>query len=294
MARIGLWLVVGLWCTEMAFGQAGGWQGSPEAPPQGQAAPQAAAPNAAVPTQNPFTLTPQQQADLKRVLLAWQQTSASIKTFECEFGRWQYNGLTPNAPPVYHKGELKYAAPDKGLFRVDGDQPEQWICDGKAVYAFNYVRKEILQSVLPPQLQGKAIVNSPLPFVFGAQAADLNARYWLHIVEPAPGAQPNPNEIILQAIPRRQEDAASFSRVDIILTVKGQSLQPTAIQIFDPSGQNRTVYQFDNPKINHKDLFEPLKGDPFKVTPPDNTWRLINAPPPAAPAAVPNAQPNRR
>lgn len=301
MARISLWMAVALLAAHAAFGQTNQWQGTPATPaaaPQRQAAPQGA-PNAAAPQpQAPFQLTPPEQAQLDRVLNLWQQASNSIKSFRCEFTRWQFTAANPKAAAAIDQGVLKYAAPDKGLFQIVGNQPEQWICDGKSMYQFDYMRQELVQHVLPPELQGQSIVNGPLPFMFGAQAVNLKARYWMRIVA---NQDPKSNEILLQAFPKLKQDATNFSRADILLNLdpKTQLLQPKAVQTFDPRGESRTAYEFKNPVVNPNGLIDILKGeggDPFKPSVPAN-WRLVVKNPEAGPppqntqAARPNPAP---
>ena len=65
---------------------------APQAVPQQQPPVQAAAPPQA-PAQAPagFALNALQQAELDQVLIAWQQQSAKINTFKCDFERWEYN-----------------------------------------------------------------------------------------------------------------------------------------------------------------------------------------------------------
>ena len=70
-----------------------------------------------------------------------------------------------------------------------------------------------------PQLQGKAIVDGPLPFLFGAEAKKLKERYWLKV-----DSQPkqDPNQIWLdrpaplsspgRQLPRRARDSRSRHR----------------------------------------------------------------------------------
>lgn len=240
---------------------------SPAAGPQPQGP--ASQPSPTQLLEPPFVLQPNEQGQVNRVLKAWEQASAQVKTFECTFRRWQYNNVFDNgSKPLVHDGVMKYAAPDKGLFRVDGDRPEQWICDGQSVFEFNYQRKELIEHRLPPELQGKSIVDGPLPFMFGAQAEKLSQRYYLRIVQ-----QNDPGQIMLEAFPRLQRDAANFSRVFVMLDVK--TLQPTAVKIFEPSGQSQTVYAFQNPLVNFKDPLIFLKGDPFFAKPPGLDWRRV-------------------
>ncbi|MGC3965841.1 MAG: hypothetical protein QM775_00255 [Pirellulales bacterium] len=63
-----------------------GQQQYAQQPAAGQPAPQQA-PAA------PFTLTPQEEAVLDRLLVDWQNMSAGVKTFEASFARWDYDGV---------------------------------------------------------------------------------------------------------------------------------------------------------------------------------------------------------
>ena len=72
----------------------------------------------------PFTLTPAEQTNLDQLLKDWETASNSIKTFKCKFTRMEYDPAlvagNPNQPSAVSKGELKYATPDKGMFKVTG------------------------------------------------------------------------------------------------------------------------------------------------------------------------------
>jgi len=135
------------------------------------------------------------------VLKAWEQKSKDIKTFDANFTRWEYDPVfpKPNADPKdpvnVDFGILKYAAPDKGVFRIlstvgpdgkavpiEADRADHWICDGKSVYQYLPKQKQLVEHKLPPEMQGKAIVDGPLPFLFGADAQKLRQRYWIRIV----------------------------------------------------------------------------------------------------------------
>ena len=143
-----------------------------------QPAPQAPAP--------PFTLTPQQQAQVDRVLDLWEKHNETIKTFDCYFKRWTYDTIfaksdKPDEARFVEMGILKYKAPDHGRFCVEsaerngkvepiGDaRAEQWVSDGKSIFEFKYAQKQLIEHVLPPHLQGKAISDTPLPFLFGSE-----------------------------------------------------------------------------------------------------------------------------
>jgi hypothetical protein len=86
-------------------------------------------------------------------------------------------------------------------------------------------------------LQGQAIVDGPLPFLFGADANKLKARYWMRVEQ-----QPNQAQVWLVALPKFQAQAADFRAVEVILD--RQRLLPTHMQVHLPNG-DRHMYTFN-------------------------------------------------
>jgi TIGR03009 family protein len=252
-------------------------------------APQQAAP------QPPFTLTPQEEAQTDRVLKQWEERNRNIKTFDCRFVRWTFDMVfgPANQAKFVDLGVIKYAAPDRGLFRVESSQKdgketpidsariEHWISDGKSIFEFNAAKKQLIEHKLPPELQGKAIANSPLPFLFGAEAQKLKQRYWIRIVTP-PDVK---DQIWLEAFPRFQQDAANFHHAQFIVTTQGMS--PYGLNLIQPNGKDRIAYQFSEIVVN--DPFRPFKGDPFRAFTPFGWQRIVDEPPAAQAARVPSA-----
>jgi TIGR03009 family protein len=248
-----------------------------------------------------FPLTPQQQAQVDWVLRRWEQQSAGVKTFECKFTRFVYDPVwpgsgDPNKPRYVDEGEIRYAAPDKGLFRVyqprgaGPERREHWISNGKSIFQYDFQKQELVEYPLPPEMQGKAIANGPLPFLFGATADHLRGRYFLRIVTPAD----RKDQVWLEAYPRFQADAANFRQATLILTLS--DMRPFALQLVEPNGQNRTVYRFQDPKVNSKNLLDPLGWF-------ENNWARPRIPagwtkrveePPAVQAGRPPATQRRR
>ena len=143
---------------------------------------------------------------------------------------------------------MKFSAPDKGLMKIEAKDPtqsEQWLCDGKSIYQFDYRERLVTEYVMPLELQGKGIGDGPLPFVFGVEAEKLKQRYFMRIITP-PDVK---NEVWLEAYPRYQQQAAEFSKVQVILQISGttKALLPFAIQIYSPNGKDRIVYQLQEP-----------------------------------------------
>ena len=257
-------------------------------------------------------LTPQQQAALEQLLAAWETRNASVRTWSCGFHKWEYNAWSPtNAGEqlafAESSGEIKYAAPDKGLFRVKaskqwnpetrryevrtGEVGEHWVCNGTSIYEFRHTERQLRETKLPPEMQGKAISDGPLPFVFGAKADTLKKRYAMRIITP-PGVT---DQVWLEALPRFQADAANFSKVELIL--QARDLMPFAIQIYKPGGQDRDVYQFD-PKTSLIDRgLDMIRDFSRPVTPLGYTFIVEDAgggqpPPPqrsAGPVVLPRA-----
>ena len=236
----------------------------------------------------PFTLTAQQQADLDRMLIRWEQHGAGVRKFECDFTRFDYDGVfnSGDQPSAILKGEICYAAPDKGLYEVKGAmvgyrwingqaeggqfvkdrEAERWICDGQSIFEYDYQNKRLVQYRLPPELQdGRALSEGPLPFVFGAKADYVKQRYFLRLLT-SEGSQ---GHIWLEAYPKFQADAANFRKATLILTAT--SMQPYGLETVLPNGKSRTVYHFARPKVNARN---PL--DPVGVF--ENNWLHVRTP----------------
>jgi TIGR03009 family protein len=249
----------------------------PTAQPPLAAAAQAPGQPGAAPAQPagpPFQLNPLEQQFVFQTLQMWEQKSAEITTFNSEFERWEYDavfGPGHDTALIKAAGSLSFSKPDKGSFRIEkinrwtktdpqntapnapGDwihQPEEigehWVCDGKAVYEYNHRDKQLVVTTIPPEMRGQSIVDGPLPFLFGAKADKLMERYWIR------SKQSTDAEIWLEAYPRWPSDAANYDSVDVMLDRK--TMQPKAIQVHLPGGQQRHVYMFKDPRINEKNL----------------------------------------
>ncbi|PHS19052.1 MAG: hypothetical protein COA78_01425 [Blastopirellula sp.] len=220
-------------------------------------------------------------AELKHideVLTYWEYRSNKVVQYESVFKRWDYNsafGPKSGDYYTYGEGQLKYAKPDKGLFKIEnlryytapvqpgaeatyvaraGDVLEHWVSNGKSIFQFDSRKKQLIENVLPPNQQGEAIASGPLPFLFGANKAKIKQQFWLRAVTPSTVK----NEYWLQAWPKLQQDAAEFKYIEIIIDQK--QFLPIAIQKFDrnynpqaiPPNIDRTVYQFDDINVREK------------------------------------------
>lgn len=188
------------------------------------------------------------------------------------------------APLNKDKGELTYSKPDKGSFQITEistykqvppptNQPnaaaqgswvvqtdaigEHWVCDGKSVYEYRNDQKQVIERPIPPELQGQAIVDGPLPFLFGADANKLKQRYWMKV----DNGNKDTSKIFLTALPKFQAQAANFSQVDLILD--RQLNLPQAMRVTMPN-QDRHVYMFDLSTAKTNAVFDRLQQALFQ------------------------------
>jgi TIGR03009 family protein len=204
-------------------------------------------------------MSPEEIKWIDDVLRFWEARSDKVKMFECEFQRWDYDGGFVDAVGKRHvrsysKGVVKYAQPDKGLYRVEklvlvqppaqpGQPPQQleqnpdlgehWICDGEKVYSFEANKKQVTVNPLPAEMRGKAIADGPLPFMFGAKAETIKARYWIRGLVAEPGDKSKENKYWLEAVPKSRQDAQNFKQVRIVLDK--QDFLPESLEIFAPN-----------------------------------------------------------
>jgi TIGR03009 family protein len=249
------------------------------------------------PPRPPFTLTPQEQAEVDHVLDLWEQRNNKIKTFDCEFTRWTYDAVfgRPNEPKFVDMGILRYEAPARGMFRVerteqggrsvpiDNARAEHWICDSQSVFEYSHVKKQLIEHKLPPELQGKAIVDSPLPFLFTSSAEKLKQRYWIKVV-PLPDVK---DQIWLLAYPRFQQEARNFHCAEFVLQRDGMS--PFAMNLVQRNGKDRIAYQFSNVVIN--DPLRLFKGNPFQAKMPLGWQKIVEDSAAEQATRVPNGGP---
>ena len=244
-----------------------------------------------LPPEPPFTLNPQQQAEVAQVLVSWEGRNNRVKTFDTRFKRWTYDTVfgPPNEPKFVDSGVIKFAVPDKGMFRVDTtekagrDVPiedtraEDWKSDGKSIIEYDHRKKMMTVHKLPPEMQGKAIADGPLPFLFGSTARSLEQRYFIHIVTP----RTVQGQVWLEAFPRRQQDAANFHHAQLIIN---NNMEPFALKLIQPNAKDYIVYQFYDTVIN--DPMRIFRGDPFRASKPFG-WQSIVEEPASAQARRP-------
>ena len=226
----------------------------------------------------PFQISAGEAQHIDQILAFWEFRSKKVHHYEANFERWEYDSVFGPANPdiwkTYSTGEIKYEQPDKGMFQIaetkhyvvpkDGGQAkyearpnqvnEHWVCDGKSIFEYDEAAKQLKIWPLPPEQQGQAITNGPLPFLFGAKKDDIKSRFYLRI---SPHQKKTDKEYWLEAWPKRPQDAAEYRFISIL--IDAEEFLPYAIEVYDrnfnPQPQDnqrpnfsRTVYRFNNRK----------------------------------------------
>lgn len=233
--------------------------------------------------------------ELERLLTDWAASSENIKRLEGDHLRRVYD-LVYEVEKL-SQGRFYYETPDKGRinitpveitkkmleqresgevptkkrkdgtpFELKSDQEECWSCDGLRVYELDIQQKQARVAQLPAEMQGKNIMNSPLPFLFGLPPEDAKRRFEMSLIRPI---DPKAGKASLHILPRLPQDAASWASADVILDLK--TFLPIAVQLVDPAGTKITVYSFSNLKVNENKFFDSLfdKQDPKTRFTPD-------------------------
>jgi len=257
-------------------------------------------------------LSEKHQQYIQRVLLYWQSHTEKIDHYRSDFERWQFDTVygPRNTFKTFSTGKVRFADPDKGLFKVEkvltyqpassqskasykevpGTHGEFWVCDGKNIFEYDFLNERLIQQVLPAELQGKNIINGPLPFLFGCNAQDIMNRFWVRAITP----QNVQGEIWLEAYPKTIHDASNYQKVHIIIDNK--DFLPKGMVIFDRSyekGKNhsRTVFNFKEREINFATTLEklnPFYRNFYEPALPSGWKKVVNA----APTSQPTRQAN--
>jgi hypothetical protein len=138
--------------------------------------------------------------------------------------------------------------------------------------------KQLKVHPLPKEMQGEAIADGPVPFIFGAKADKMKQRYWIRDTTPT---EEIGKHIWLEVFPKYQHDAVNFEKVIVMLNDKDFSIY--GLQIFHPGEQQRTAFIFASIKINPIDIF----GTEFAAPGTPRNWTKVVDPVDEQPAATP-------
>lgn len=228
--------------------------------------------------------------ELWRVLEDWSRKSAAIERLEGEILRRTYD--TAFGVERIGEGYFYFEAPDKGRldldaypitpkmradrqkkgakvrrkegvpYKLESDQREKWVCDGKRIISVEVEDKTATVGKLPEELRGRNIMNGPLPFLFGLPPADAVARFEIEMTRRP--TQKNPFAW-LKAKPKRSDDQREWREADVILDTR--TGLPSHVRLIKPSETLEEVYRFSKLKVNSRagKVLGFFGRQPFKV-----------------------------
>lgn len=225
---------------------------------------------------------------VREILEEWYRQTSAIKTLQGYHSRYVYD-LTFDVERR-SVGRFYYEAPDKGRidiepakiragekaqrrnpktnkpFALQADHATQWLSTGRAIFQIDPVNKKANRFPIPPQSQGKNIMDGPLPFLLGMPPDKAIQRYRIKIMTDKQGRPINTaDQVWLQVWPKWKSDAANYREAKVILNKKNHYL-PSAVQLIDPSGMQETVYTFYRTDVNSKNILATIFGrNPFDI-----------------------------
>lgn len=227
---------------------------------------------------------PKADPKLDPYLVEWEKKMVNVINLRTEITLTRTDAVFKKA--TNFSGVVLCMKPNYAVLRLDntGDPTktdyEAYICDGKAVYAYNGVAKTITSFKLPQG--GVGVDNLMLDFLSGMKAKDVKARFDITLFKT------DENYIYLDIKPLLGKDQREFKHLRLALYGPGQATATVAYlpaQVFMLKPNDDTeVYKFTNPQVDLKGV----SPDNFKYVPiQDKTWKFQEAPPAPMGGALP-------
>lgn len=206
-------------------------------------------------------------------LAGWEKKMASVVNLRTEITLKRtdavfkkdttYTGLVLCMKPNYAVLRLNNTAD-----RTNADY-EAYICDGKAVYAYNGIQKTITKIDLPKNQPG--VDNLMLDFLAGMKAKDVKERFDINLFKT------DENYIYLDIKPLRPNDQREFSHLRLALYGPGPNTAkfaylPAQVYMLKPSGDAES-WMFTKPQVD----IPGVAPANFKYVPVPG-WQLRDAP----------------
>lgn len=252
-------------------------------------------------------ISPQEQEYIDQLLDYWEKSTKNLQRLSCDFKLFEYNSNAPfvqelaqqtglDVRQIKYKasqGVVRYMTPDKGMYKVDmaialtgkldkNGQPEMlssehldqdyWICDGETIHQYDRINKKVTHYVIPAELRGTNIMETPLPFLFGIEKNKVKERFWIRALQPPPLAngQPNNDMFLIEAHPKFLQDAQNYSMVHIYLDRK--EFLPLALIKYgtdhvdepgEPLTDSREYFEFSN-RVRDANLLQKFSETLFR------------------------------
>ena len=230
-----------------------------------------------------------------------------------QFCKWRDPANQKLAAATLARGSVRFQAPDKGMYEVhrgwrfngtkektdDQGRPvlvngqpvleadyqeitndqqaparERWICDGQAIYEYDFENKRIYETTLPADMQGEGLKKSPIPFLFGIQAEEMRNRFWIRVLP-----SNDDNVFVLEAHPKWAEDRQNYKK--LVISLSREPFLPLQLEMYaanyDPqTNQSYTVFSFENRQVNDAlSAAQQWLGNFVKPSIPNWQWKMV-------------------
>jgi TIGR03009 family protein len=201
----------------------------------------------------------------------WEKKMGAVVNLRAEIGLKKTDAVFKK--DTNYTGVVLCMKPNYAVLRLDnaGDPTktdyEAYICDGKAVYAYDGVKKRITKITIPQNQVG--VDNLMLDFLSGMKAKDVKARFDINLFKT------DEHYIYLDIKPLRPADQREFAHLRLALYGPATKFAylPAQVYMLKPSGDSE-LWKFNNPQVDIPGVapanfaFVPIKG-----------WEVTEAPP---------------
>lgn len=206
----------------------------------------------------------------------WEKKMRGVVNLRTEIGLTRTDAVFKKA--TNFTGVVLCMKPNFAVLRLDnsGDPTktdyEAYICDGKAVYAYNGVAKTITAFKLPQA--GAGVDNLMLDFLSGMKAKDVKERFDITLFKT------DENYIYLDIKPLLGKDQREFKHLRLALYGPGANTAkfaylPAQVNMLKPNDDTE-VWKFTNPQVDLPGV-DATKFQFVKIEAKD--WKFQEAPP---------------
>ena len=231
------------------------------------------APVPGAPPVPPPAAPPAKAADpkLDAHLVEWEKRMVSVVNLRTEIALKRTDAVFKK--DTNYTGVVLCMKPTYAVLRLDNaNDPtktdyEAFICDGKAVYAYDGIKKSITKITIPQNQAG--VDNLMLDFLAGMKAKDVKERFDINLFKS------DEHYIYLDIKPLRPADQREFSHLRLALYGPATKFAylPAQVYMLKPGGDSE-VWKFTNPQVDIPGVapanfaFVPIKGWEVKEAPP--------------------------
>lgn len=204
-------------------------------------------------------------------LVEWEKKMTGVVNLRAEIALKRTDAVFKK--DTNYTGVVLCMKPNFAVLRLDnaGDPTkvdyEAFICDGKAVYAYDGLKKSITKFDIPQNQAG--VDNLMLDFLSGMKAKDVKERFDINLFKS------DEHYIYLDIKPLRPADQREFAHLRLALYGPSTKFAylPAQVYMLKPGGDSE-LWKFTNPQVDIPGVapanfaFVPIKGWDVKQAPP--------------------------